>query len=108
MIRLVSTMVDLSEDGHRIASYEPLEDHCFTLSIAKTIHGSLAPGQRLDALNRRTVQCIAGSLNEFASSALRTVKMYEWISREAMMATTEDVYGPRNPYRDPGTVAAWL
>ena len=109
MIRLVSAMVGLSREGHKIASYEPLEDHGFTLGIAKTIHGTLAPGQKLDALNRRTVQCIADSLNKFSSAnGSRTVKMYEWITHEAMMATTEGVYGPHNPYRDPETAAAWL
>ena len=102
-------MVDLSKEGHEIASHEPLEDRGFTLRVAKTIHGALAPGDKLDALNQRTAQYIADSLNRFASgNGTKTVNMYAWITHEVMMATTEGVYGPRNPYRDPETVAAWL
>ncbi|KAI1335014.1 cytochrome P450 [Xylariaceae sp. FL0016] len=109
LVALTTTMVGISKPGRDVAFYEPLENHGFALGVSRTIHESLAPGKRLDALNRRAIRCLADSLDHFASVGKpRTVKMYEWITHEVMMATTEGVYGPKNPYRNAQTRKAWL
>ena len=108
MIRLVSTMTGLSKEGHETASYEPLENHGWALGIARTIHQTLAPGPRLDLLNQRSVEYISNSLNKFAlGKGPKTVSMYKWICHEVLLATTEGIYGPHNPYRDPAMIDAW-
>ncbi|KAI0018342.1 hypothetical protein F4780DRAFT_794773 [Xylariomycetidae sp. FL0641] len=35
------------------------------------------------------------------------VRLFRWIRHEFLIATTEGVYGPRNPYRDPAMEQAW-
>ncbi|KAH9905705.1 cytochrome P450 [Xylariomycetidae sp. FL2044] len=108
MIRLISTMTGLSKEGHEIVSHEPLENHGYSLALARNIHQSLAPGPKLDVLNRYSVKVITESLNRFAlGNQPKTVSLYKWIIHEVMMATTEGVYGSCNPYRDPAMVAAW-
>jgi hypothetical protein len=46
----------------------------------------------LDALNRKGKQ---------------RMSLYDWVQHEVTMATTEAVYGPSNPFRDPKVAAAF-
>ncbi|KAK7755676.1 hypothetical protein SLS62_002287 [Diatrype stigma] len=86
-------MTGLSKEGHETASYEPLENHGWALGIARTIHQTLAPGPRLDVLNRRSVEYISESLNTFAlGKKPKAVSMYKWITHEVLLATTEGIY----------------
>ncbi|KAF3055560.1 25-hydroxycholesterol 7-alpha-hydroxylase [Daldinia childiae] len=52
---------------------------------------------------------MANSINklEQGNAAYTKIKLYEWTRHEILMATTEAVFGPKNPYRDPVVESAW-
>ncbi len=77
------------------------------MSFPKYIHSAVSTGPYLDAMNRKAVEAIAGSLEGWSKKGLVAVKMFEWIRHELLLATTDGVYGPKNPFRDPAMEKAW-
>lgn len=77
------------------------------MSFPKYVHSALSAGPGLDAMNRRSIQVIANSLNACAKQGNVTIDMFQWVRHELLMASTEGVYGPKNPFRDPAMEKAW-
>ena len=71
------------------------------MTFQNATHPSLAPGTQLDAMNRIMLGLVAESLNRLKEETPKTVKLFEWVSRQITLATTNAAYGPANPYRDP-------
>ncbi|RWA14547.1 hypothetical protein EKO27_g619 [Xylaria grammica] len=82
-------------------------DHGYLMSFPKYVHAALSTGPGLGVMNRRSIQVIAKSLNALARQGGATVDMFTWIRHELLLASTEAVYGPRNPFRDPAMEEAW-
>lgn len=63
---------------------------------------ALQPGPGLDGMNRVMVGNVAGSLDGLIREGEESVQigLHGWLRGLVTMATTEAVYGPRNPYRD--------
>ncbi|THV54588.1 hypothetical protein BGAL_0024g00540 [Botrytis galanthina] len=61
-----------------------------------------APGPGLDAMNRVMVGIVAESLDGLIGEGKESVEigLHAWLRALITMATTESIYGPRNPYRD--------
>ncbi|KAF7881739.1 uncharacterized protein EAF02_006427 [Botrytis sinoallii] len=61
-----------------------------------------APGPGLDGMNRVMVGIVAESLDGLIGEGKESVEigLHAWLRALITMATTESVYGPRNPYRD--------
>ncbi|KAJ8069257.1 hypothetical protein OCU04_002921 [Sclerotinia nivalis] len=74
-------------------------DWGYSMTFYKTIHKPLAPGPELDAMNRVMAQKVAASVDGIKGE--RSVRLFDFIKREIAMATTESVYGPQNPFKDP-------
>ena len=71
---------------------------------------SLKPGADLDGMNRVAVRSLASSVEDLHSSLgekPKTIHLGAWLSHALTLATTESVYGPSNPYRDPKVEAAF-
>lgn len=102
---MYSTLMNLSPATNKMMSKDALEDDGALFGAPKIFHPSLNPGPRLDTLNRKSVQIIAGSLSKFAAGGSSTINMFEWVSSQMLAATTESIYGPQNPFRDPAIVA---
>jgi len=87
------------------------KDEGYLMSFPKYIHSAVSAGPHLDAMNRRSVEVLADSLDKHAKSSAANgglnIKMFHWIRHELLMATTEGVYGPKNPYRDPAVEESW-
>lgn len=111
LVQMAKTIMAVSQEAYDIISKDPIEDYGFVLGVPKANHPTLSPGPKLDALNRKTVQIIAASLRDFAvkhtSQVPVKVSMYAWVSDHIMTATTEGVYGPKNPFRDPKVRKVW-
>ncbi|KAM0312147.1 hypothetical protein ACHAO8_006599 [Botrytis cinerea] len=62
---------------------------------------AMAPGPGLDGMNRVMVRNVAESLDGLIGEEKESVKieLHAWLRSLITMATTESVYGPRNPYR---------
>ncbi|KAF2267292.1 cytochrome P450 [Lojkania enalia] len=70
----------------------------YPIAFDKAIHPAVSPGPKLDAMNRHAVQKVSSAIEEIASQAPKTLKLFEWVKREITLATSEAVYGPKNPF----------
>lgn len=111
MVRMAATIMGGSKSAVEIIGRDPLDDQGHIPGMVRVIHETLLPGAKLDALNRRSVQLVTTSMDSLASSLVAkghaTLNMYHWISRQVLMATTESIYGPQNPFRDDLAVQAF-
>ncbi|KAH3917503.1 hypothetical protein HBI56_108690 [Parastagonospora nodorum] len=71
----------------------------YSVSHYPAVRGPLMPGQGLDAMNRVMAQKVADAIDRMKCE--QTVKLFEFISHEITIATTDSVYGPKNPFKDP-------
>ncbi|KAI1408107.1 cytochrome P450 [Hypoxylon sp. FL1857] len=108
MVRIFSHFMGVSKQALDVMGRDPIEDHGFVHQITLETGKGLSPGPNLDELNTRAVQILNSSLGLLcAQQAPTNVKLLEWASHEIMMATTNAVYGPRNPFKDPAVRAAY-
>ncbi|KAF2260683.1 cytochrome P450 [Lojkania enalia] len=75
-------------------------------SPSHILYKGLTPGPGMDSMNRAMVNRLETAVEGLASAlsgsgAKKTMKLFAWVKHEITMATTEGVYGPQNPYRDP-------
>ncbi|KAK8115386.1 hypothetical protein PG999_007455 [Apiospora kogelbergensis] len=104
MVEMSARFMAVSNKTSDIIRRDPMDDHGFVAGVSQTTHVDLSPGQSLDSLNEESVRTLSGALE---SSASAVVNMREWIDKEITMATTEAIYGPLNPFRDPAVISAW-
>lgn len=105
--KLARDVMGVSKSTHEIISRDNTRDEGYLVTFPKYIHPAVSAGPGLDAMNRRSVEVLAESLDVWANRGPATVKMFKWIRHELLIATTEGVYGPKNPYRDPTMEEAW-
>ena len=67
----------------------------------KAIHAALAPGGGLDQMNSIMIQSLTMSFDKLGKSESFRINLAAWLRHEVTMATSEAVYGPGNPLRDP-------
>ena len=100
------------EAGQKILRYvhrDQGEANLFDDGI-KFMSKCLRPGKWLDELNRVMAYSICSSLDRLDSSlqnGRRKIDLWDWVTHEMTMATTEAVYGPLNPYKDPNVESAF-
>ncbi|KAF4630698.1 hypothetical protein G7Y89_g7435 [Cudoniella acicularis] len=70
----------------------------YSITFYKTIHTPLAPGPELDAMNRVMAQKVAASIDRLEE---KVVGLFDFIRHEITLASTDSVYGPKNPFKDP-------
>lgn len=99
--------VGMSKEAVKIMHQDLKSEHGFSVSWPRFIIPAMSPGKDLDAINRRSAEVIADVLNSLKEKGPVRHGLSQW-SREIMVrATTEVVWGPQNPYRDPAVVEAW-
>ncbi|KAH8898550.1 cytochrome P450 [Thozetella sp. PMI_491] len=87
----------------------PGSEISFLARLNRAVHPSLSAGSAaLDAMNRGVVEILERSLSEFAEKGPTVIKMYDWIRRTVMVATTDIMFGPGNPFKEPENVDAWI
>jgi hypothetical protein len=99
--------VGMSKEAVRIMHQDLTSEHGFSVSWPRFIIPAMSPGKNLDAMNRRAVEVLAEEMKTL--NAKGTVRLgLSRCSRQTMViATTEAVWGPQNPYRDPAVAEAW-
>lgn len=70
----------------------------YSVSHYPAVRGPLSPGKGLDAMNRVMAEKVAVSIDGMKTK--QRVKLFEFISHEITIATTDSVYGPQNPFKD--------
>lgn len=111
MVRMAAAIMGSSKSDLEIIGRDPVDDDGHIPGMQRVMHGTLRPGVKLDALNRRTAKFVTASIDALASSieakGSATINMYQWITHQVMMAVTEGIYGPQNPFRDDSAVPAF-
>ncbi|KAI1760118.1 cytochrome P450 oxidoreductase [Hypoxylon sp. FL1150] len=108
MVRVFSHFMGVSKQGLDIMGRDPIEHHGFVHQMTLETGKGLSPGPNLDEPNAQAVHFLNSSLDVLCSKqAPTTVHLFEWVSHEIMMATTNAIYGVRNPFKDPIVRAAY-
>jgi hypothetical protein len=71
--------------------------------MARNLH-AIRPtlqGEGLNGMNMRMISYLIASLDQL-SQVNEQLDIYRWIRNAITVASTDAVYGPRNPYKDPG------
>lgn len=96
-----------SKEAMSIMRQDMVSENGFLPAYINAIHPTLSAGPALDELNEKAIQVITRSLDKLVSNGSTKVKMFEWVRQELLLATTDGVYGPANPLRDPRNMEAW-
>ncbi|KAI1074301.1 cytochrome P450 [Whalleya microplaca] len=96
-----------SKEAIDIMCQDMVTEKGFLPGLIKVVHPSLAAGPTLHELNGKAVEAITRSFDKLVSSGVTKVKMFDWVRRELLLATTNGVYGTYNPLRDPQNREAW-
>lgn len=104
-----ATVMGVGPAGNAIIGSEHmLESGSYLSTFVPSLQPALAPGAGLDALSGAAIRCISESLARLAATKKpTTVELFAWVRREVFLATTESIYGPLNPFRDPEIEQAW-
>lgn len=103
-----ATVMGVGPAGNAIiGSDQMLEDGSYLSTFVSSIQPAMAPGPGLDAINHAAIRYISDSLGSLAAKAPASVELFCWVRGELFMATTESIYGPKNPFRDPILEKAW-
>lgn len=107
--KVAMNVMGASPDGRKVLvrNRDGVEDFSYAIMFDKAIHPAVTPGPKLDAMNRVSIQKVSEALEKLASQAPRTLRLFEWVKKEITFATTEAVYGPKNPFRNAKTQEAY-
>jgi hypothetical protein len=84
--------------GMLCSTLEPDGPNLMTRSL-HAIHPTLL-GEGLNGMNRRMIRYLKEAFTRFPTQN-EPVDIYSWIRNAITVATTDAVYGPRNPYKNP-------
>ncbi|KAG6360253.1 hypothetical protein INS49_011309 [Diaporthe citri] len=94
--------MSISGKALEIMGQGPIENHGFVHQITVETSKGLTPGPSLDELNAKAVQILNRSMEALcAKKTTTTMNLFAWASQEIMLATTNAVYGSKNPFKDP-------
>ncbi|KAH9905136.1 cytochrome P450 [Xylariomycetidae sp. FL2044] len=86
----------------------PGADDTFISRFIKAIHPALAAGPELDAMSSKAIETLEPVLAELTADGGRVVRLYDFVRRTILAATTDTAFGPLNPMKDANNVANWL
>lgn len=104
-VKAAQAAMGTSKDAVAIMEEDLVTEHGFINGMVKATHPTMTNGPALDAVNRKAFDVFNTTLNQLDGA--RTIKLYDFISRQIMSATTDAVYGPVNPMGDDENLAAW-
>lgn len=99
--------VGMSKEANEIMHRDLTSEHGFSVSWPRYIVPAMSPGKDLDAINRRSVEVLADEMKTLKTRGTVKLGLSQWSRQMMVTATTEAVWGPQNPYRDPAVVNAW-
>lgn len=100
-------IVGISKEGLEILHRDLTSEHGFSVSWPKYIMPAMGPGEDLNAINRRSIEVFSADMEKLRAHGTKRVGLWKW-SRQIMVdSTTEAIWGPDNPYRDPVIAEAW-
>lgn len=74
----------------------------------RATHKELKPCEGLDQMSLIAVRKLALSISRLVEDDSMQTDLWHWVEHELIGSTTDSVYGPKNPFRDPEIVNAFL
>ena len=73
------------------------------------MRAALSPSAEFDEMNRHMVQNMSLALDGLIQAACEgsTIGLSKWLRRSITAASTNAVYGPKNPFKDPAIEEAF-
>ncbi|KAI1367784.1 cytochrome P450 [Xylaria arbuscula] len=106
-IKAVANFGSPSKEAMDLFEKDIDNDKGFVPGFLKAVYPTLT-GRMLDSLNKNAVDVMLAEFDKIAAKGPRTpVQMYEWVDEQITYATTDAIYGPHNPLRDPKNLVAW-
>ncbi|KAI0102133.1 cytochrome P450 [Nemania sp. FL0031] len=103
-----ATVMGVGPAGNAIIGSDKMfDDDSYLSTFVPSINPGLSPGPGLDALNGAAIRYLSNNLSNLRDNTPTTIELFSWVSDQICMATTEAMYGPKNPFRDPRVLAAW-
>jgi hypothetical protein len=99
--------VGMSKEAVSIMHQDLTSEHGFSVGWPRYIIPAMSPGKDLDAINRRSVEVLAEEVSKLQAKGTIRLGLSQWSCEMMVTATTEAVWGPQNPYRDPVVAKAW-
>ncbi|KAF2966948.1 hypothetical protein GQX73_g6605 [Xylaria multiplex] len=103
----ISWISGTNEATNSMMARDVVTDKGFLLGMKKAAFAALAPGASLDAMNMLAIQEFAKNIDVLAGKGQHQLSLFPWIRSQILMATTEAIYGPHNPFRDQSVAEAW-
>lgn len=103
----VANIFLVSKKGYDVIAHGLMDDGSYTGTFATAIHPALKPGTNLDNMNRVAARTIAASLDELQAGGSKETNLFDWVRDQIILATSDAVYGPHNPFRDPEILQSW-
>jgi len=100
-------VVGMSREAVKIMHQDLTSEHGFSVSWPRFIVPAMSPGKDFDAIISRAIEVLAGEMKTLKLEGTVCLDLSQWSRKMMIMATTEAVWGPQNPYRDPKVVEAW-
>ena len=99
-------MVNCSPKGLKLLTGKENGGGDLNRKIVKAMHPALL-GPGLDIANRNMVNNLVKSVDELSSLTGKTFDLYAWAKHAITIASTDAVWGPQNPIKDPANEAAF-
>lgn len=104
---IAANIFGINKETNAIMGRDLTNEHGYLMNFPKYVHSALSAGAGLDAMNRRAIEVISQSLDSWAARGSTNIKMFAWVRHELLLASTDAVYGPGNPFRDAAMEKAW-
>lgn len=80
----------------------------YTMEGYKGMHAALAPGPGLDRINQSIIPDIAAAVSRLdPGKGIAQINLYRWVRHTVTLATSNAVYGPHNPFKEPDIYEAF-
>lgn len=107
MGKAIGKIAGTSPATNEIMNRDLTTDDGFLVGFNKAIHYTVSAGPELDRLDRDAINSFATSIDRFSAGGPRSVSLFSWVRSEVLLGTTDAVYGPFNPFRDPRIENDW-
>lgn len=102
-----ATILLCSKAGNDEIGSGLMNDDSYIGQFMSAVHPATKPGEQLDDMTRTAIRTVATWLDKYQAVGSNEADLFEWVRDPITLATSDAVYGPHNPLRDPEVRKAW-
>ncbi|RAL07029.1 cytochrome P450 [Aspergillus homomorphus CBS 101889] len=105
LARVAATLIGASDSGCKVLGDD--EENGFIRRFHDFNLSNLSTGPGLEVIRTSFWELVTSSQSRQFVESPGFTGLYQWISHEVIMATSQSMYGAQSPFRDPATRTAW-